>query len=249
MTRTIRSVFATAVAMLLSAAILPATAAPAGASDPLAGAPTVGECRTYTAKVRMGWTEDSAATDCASRHTGLVVKVAIAPSKYELSGRPNAQLLAFVHDTCLPAWRQAVGATHAQSHLTAYTYSWFAPTKAQLALGARWVRCDVNIWAGQELGALPTGTPFVAGNIDRVDRKCLTAKGYITSCANAHTWVSRGIVTASKGAYSVERQDAVARRKCQGTLKRSDRRYLWARISEADWKAGERHLVCFGNGR
>lgn len=249
MTRTTRSVITTALAMLLSAAILPAASAPAAASDPLAGAPTVGECRSYTAEDRMGWTEDSGPSDCASRHTAVVVKVEIAPSKYELAGRPSAQLLDFARETCQPAWQQAVGVTHAQGHLVAYTWTWFAPTKAQLALGARWIRCDVNIYDGQALGALPASTPFVDGNIDRVDRKCLTAKGFVTSCANSHKWISRGIITVPAGAYSTARQDTVARRKCQGTLKRSDARYLWIRISEVAWKAGERHMVCFGNGR
>lgn len=214
----------------------------------MAGAPAVGDCRTYTAADRMGWKEDSPAVDCAGPHTALVVKVEIAPSKYDLSGKPSSQLSSFASETCGPAWRRAIGTTHAQSHLVAYTASWFTPTKAQLELGARWIRCDVNIWNGQQLGNLPQSAPFVDGNIDNVDRKCLTFKGYLTSCANPHKWISRGLITVPKGPYSTDRQDTVARRRCQGTVKRSDRRYLWIRISESAWKGGERHIVCFGNG-
>lgn len=250
MTRTTWSVITTAVATLLSmAAILPAGAqSTAAAGDPMAGAPAVGECRTYSADDRMGWKEDSPAVDCAGPHTALVVKVEIAPSKYDLSGKPNTQLNAFAYKTCIPAWRNAVGANHVQSHLAVYTYSWFTPTKAQLELGARWIRCDVNAYDGQGLGNLPRTTPFVDGNIDKVDRKCLNTKGYITSCANPHRWISRGLITVPKGSYSTDRQDTVARQRCQSTLKRSDRRYLWIRISESAWKRGERHIVCFGNG-
>ena len=251
MTRSTWSVIATAIVMLLSAAaILPAAAQTgATAGDPLAGAPAVGECRDYTADDRMGWHEDSTAVDCAEPHTALVVKVEIAPSKYDLSGKPNTQLNNFAYETCRPAWRAAVGATHAQSHLVAYTYSWFTPTRSQLELGARWIRCDVNIYDGEKLGNLPGTTPFVDGNIDRVDRKCLNAKRFIVSCASRHTWISRGIVTVPKGPYSVDRQDAVARRRCPSTLRGSDTRFLGWRVSELAWKAGERHVVCFGNGR
>ena len=46
-----------------------------------------------------------------------------------------------------------------------------------------------------------------------------------------------------------EMRDAVARRRCPSTLKGSDTRFLWWRVSESGWKAGERHVVCFGNGR
>ena len=250
MTRWTWSVIATAAATLLSAtASLPASAQPAAAGDPLAGAPAVGECRTYTAADRMSYHEDSPAVDCAGPHTALVVKVEIAPSKYDLSGKPNAQLYAYVSETCGPAWKRAVGTTHAQGHLVAYTYSWYTPTKYQLSLGARWIRCDVNAYDGKDgLGDLPQSTPFVDGNIDQVDRKCLDGTGYITSCANPHKWISRGLITVPKGPYSKDRQDAAARSRCQSTLKRSDRRYLWIRISESAWKRGERHIVCFGNG-
>ncbi len=251
MTRSLWSVIATALVTLLSAAATLPAAAQSGATagDPLAGAAAVGECRNYTADDRMESTEDSSAVDCAGRHTALVVKVEIAPSKYELSGKPNTQLSNFAYETCLPAWRNAVGATHAQSHLVAYTYSWFKPTKSQLELGARWIRCDVNIYDGEKLGDLPSTTPFVDGNIDRVDRKCLNAKRFVVSCASFHRWISRGLVTVPKGPYSVARQDTVARRRCPSTLKGSDTRVLWWRISEFAWKAGERHVVCFGNGR
>lgn len=250
MTRSMWSVIATTlVTLLCAAATLPAAAqSGAQAGDPLAGAPALGECRNYTADDRTASSEDSSAVDCAGPHTALVVKVEIAPSKYELSGTPNRQLLNFAYETCLPAWRNAVGATHAQSHLVAYTYSWFKPTKSQLELGARWIRCDVNIYDGRKLGSLPSTTPFVDGNIDRVDRKCLTVKRLVVSCASNHAWTSRGLVTVPKGPYSVDRQDAVARRRCPSTLKRSDTRMLWWRVSEAAWKAGERHVVCFGNG-
>ena len=251
MTRSMWSIIATAlVTMLSAAATLPAAAqSGARAGDPLAGAPAVGECRNYTADDRMNPSEHSSAVDCAGRHTALVVKVEIAPSKYDLSGKPTAQLENFAYETCLPAWRNAVGATHAQSHLVAYTYSWFAPTRSQLELGARWIRCDVNIYDGEKLGNLPGTTPFVDGFIDRVDRKCLTAKGLVVSCASRHRWISRGLLTMPKGPYSVDRQDTVARRRCPGTLHGSDTRFLWWRVSESSWKAGERHVVCFGNGR
>jgi len=248
MTRWSWSVIATAaIPTLLSVvAILPAAAGASG--DPLAGAPAVGECRDYTAETRRGWNDDSAPVSCDDRHTALVVKVASAPSKYDLSGKPSTQLLNFASDTCLPAWRSAVGVTHAQRHLVAYTYSWFAPTKAQLAQGARWIRCDVNIDNGEKLGRLPSRAPFVEGDIDRIDRKCLNGKRLVVSCANPHEWISRGLVTVPKGPFSIQRQDSIARRRCTSTLKRSDRRYLWSRISESSWRAGERHIVCFGNG-
>lgn len=235
--------------MLLTAtSLLPASAAPV-AADPLAGAPAVGECRSYIAKDRMNNHEESAAVDCAGPHTALVVEVAIAPSRYDLSGDPNAQLARFVGKTCKSAWNDAIGASHAQSHLVVYTASWFVPSKAQLAEGARWIRCDVNAYDNNQLGNLPTTTPFVDGNIDRGDRRCLTAKTAVVPCTASHKWIARGIVRAPDGPYSASRQDAFAKRRCPSTLKRSDSRFLWWRVSKSSWKSGERHIACYGDGR
>lgn len=247
MTRKTWSVVATAIAMLLSAAsILPASAAPA--ADPLAGAPATGECRNYSMKSFMAAHEDSPAVDCAGPHTALVVGVAIAPNKYDLSGKPSAGLQRFALKACTDPWANAIGAGHKQLHLVVYTRSWFTPTKAQQAAGARWVRCDVNAYDDGGLGDLPATTPFVAGGIDSGDRRCLTGKQNVVPCTSSHKWISRGIVKVPDGRFSVARQDAVAKRRCGSTLKRSDRRFLWWRISESSWKSGERHVTCYGSG-
>ena len=248
MTRSTWSVVTTALAMLLTAAsTMPASAAPA-AADPLAGSPAVGECRAYSLKDREGLHEDSPAVDCAGPHTALVVKVKIAPDKYKLSGKPSAGLQRFVSKTCDGAWDAATGTTHKQDHLVVYTRSWFSPTKAQLAAGARWIRCDVNAYDDNQLGNLPAATPFVDGGIDSGDRRCLTGKLNVVPCTASHQWISRGIVKMSDGPFSVARQDAFAKKRCPGVVKRADRRYLWWRVTEASWKAGERHITCYGNG-
>ena len=247
MTRSTWSVIATAIAMLLSAASIPPVAA-APAADPLAGAPAVGECRAYTIKDRQGLHEDSPAVDCAGPHTALVVGVAIAPDKHDLSGKPSPGLQRFVLKACDDAWDAALGTSHAQDHLVVYTRSWFTATKAQQAAGARWVRCDINAYDDGRLGNLPATTPFVDGNIDKGDRRCLTRKLNVVPCTSGHKWISRGIVKMSDGRFSVARQDAFAKRRCQSTIKRSDRRYLWWRVSESAWKSGERHITCFGSG-
>ena len=249
MTRSAWSVVTTAVATLLTAStVVPASAAPA-AADPLAGAPAVGECRSYTADDRLENHEDSPAVDCNGPHTALVVKVAIAPDKYDLSGRPSAQLQRFAAETCQGAWKDAIGASHTQQHMVVYIASWFAPSKAQLAEGARWIRCDVNAFDNRQLGNLPAATPFVDGNIDRGDRRCLTAKTAVVPCTASHKWIVRGLVRAPDGPYSTARQDAFAKKRCQRTLKRSDSRVLWWRVSKPSWQAGERHIACYGNGR
>ncbi len=56
----------------------------------------------------------------------------------------------------------------------------------------------MNILDGEKLGNLPSTTPFVDGNIDRVDRKCRNAKLFVVSCASRHAWISRGLVTVPK---------------------------------------------------
>ncbi|MCF6376368.1 septum formation family protein [Nocardioides KLBMP 9356] len=247
MTRSTWSVVATAIAMLITTA----AALPAGASqsaDPLAGAPGVGECRAYTIEDREGMHESSPAVDCAGPHTALVVAVEIVPKRIKLTGKPSARLQRFVSRTCKDPWNAAIGASHRQTHLVVYTASWFAPSKAQVKAGARWIRCDVNAYDDRELGNLPVTTPFVSGGIDPGDRRCLTRKRNVVPCTSSHTWISRGVVTAPDGRYSVARQDAFAKRRCPKVIKRADRRFLWWRVSEASWKSGERHITCYGNG-
>lgn len=250
MTRWTSSVISTAVSVLLAAALVPTAASSASAADPMAGAPAVGECRNYGPKEFSSPHEDSVSIDCASDHTGLVVAVAVVPDKYDLSGTPNTQLATYASKTCRSAWRRTIGASHAQEHLIVYRGAWFVPTASQLEQGARWLRCDVTALGGKKkLGDLPQATPFVTGNIDRGDRICMDRTTYYVSCSQPHAWISRDIVTAPKGGYSEARQDTFARKRCPSTLQRSDRRYKWVRVSEAAWKAGERDIVCYGNGR
>jgi hypothetical protein len=240
-----------AAALLTIASTLLAGAAPVAAADPLVGAPAVGECRDYGPDELYSPHEESTPVDCGSDHTGLVVAVTVVPDEYALSATPDAQLGAYASKTCRSAWRRTIGASHAQAHQIVYRGAWFVPTESQLAQGARWLRCDVTALGGKDrLGDLPRATPFVDGAIDRGDRRCIDRKNYYVSCSQPHEWISRGIVTAPKGRYSEKAQDAFASRRCPSTLKRSsDSRYKWERVSKAAWKAGERHIVCFGNGR
>lgn len=247
-----RSVVTTAAAALLTvASTLLAAAAPVAAADPLLGAPAVGECRDYGPDQFLSPHEESTPVDCGSDHTGLVVAVAVVPDEYALSATPDAELGAYASKTCRSAWRRTIGASHVQSHQIVYRGAWYVPTEAQLAQGARWLRCDVVALGGKDrLGTLPRATPFVDGAIDRGDRICMDRKSYYVSCAQPHAWISRGVITAPKGRYSEKAQDAFAGKRCLSTLKRSsDRRYRWVKVSKAAWKAGERHIVCFGNGR
>lgn len=218
----------------------------AGTDDPWAGAAVVGECRSYTAAERAQRVEDSSPVDCGSRHTAEVIAVEQAPRKYEMGGDPDLRLTRFANSVCDSAFRHTLRIRHEETHLVAYTYSWFLPTRAQLARGARWVRCDVNLLDGSRLGALSRRTPEVGYyDIDRSERRCLTGTFLAVACTEPHAWFSRGVATVPDGRYSTERIDAAARARCPSVLHRGDRRYLWIRPTEYAWTGGERHVTCY----
>lgn len=239
----------TALAAVLAAPLLavvvgsaPATAA----GDPMAGAPVVGECHFYDAEDRFASTERSAPVDCAAKHTAVVLAVSEVPSGVDLEDDSNLALNRFASRTCSPALTDALDVSHNRAHLVRYTYSWFVPTAAQLAQGARWIRCDINRLDGRKLDKLPANGLYVDGFVQSWNRRCLSSRLLVVSCLRPHTWTARGLITVPDGRWSVDAQDARARSRCRGTLQRKDRRYLWVRISEFSWSVGERHVVCFG---
>lgn len=238
-----------AVGPLVAALLLAGgTLSPASATDgdPLAGAAVVGECRHYTAAERAEQAEDSSPVDCGSRHTAEVIAVEQAPRTYEMEGEASLRLTRFANNVCDSAFRRTLRIRHEETHVVAYTYSWFLPTRAQLALGARWVRCDVNLLDGPRLGVLPRRTPEVGYyDIDKSERRCLTRAYLVVACTEAHAWFSRGVATVPDGRYSTDRIDAAARRRCPSVLHRDDRRYLWIRPTEFGWTGGERHVTCY----
>jgi hypothetical protein len=239
--------------MGMTAALLVVLASPAAAQaagDPLFEAPVVGECHDYDSRSALDDVEESPAVDCSAPHTGIVVAVVEVPGRFNLiDGRTSSQLSNWASRTCAVEMEGATGIGHAQSHLTIYSFAWYVPTRAQVRQGARWVRCDVISWDNGELSQLSDGVPSLKGNLSRSERRCINAKHKYVPCSKSHAWISRGIVRASKGSYSEDRFIVEGRRRCVSTLQRSDRRYRWVPPTLEAWKRGERHIVCYGNGR
>lgn len=137
----------------LALTLVPAQTAHAAAGDPDYNKPTVGDCHDYDLAGLMKPSDTSSPVDCATTHTAKVFKVFMLPDSTSWSDEDAVSRL--VTQRCSPAWREWLGWSDLTRALTAYSWAWFQPTKAERDQGARWVRCDVVLYGGNSIAPLP----------------------------------------------------------------------------------------------
>lgn len=252
MTRTMRRlavalltllVLGTALSYAGSPALARTTAAPVAADG---GRPEVGDCHLLTAEETGAEAESKPPVDCSKKHTTRTFLVFDVPKSTKINDLEAVSEL--VTNRCSPAWRETVGGSLKDRYLATFSYSWFLPTKAERADGARFVRCDLQLIAGDQLAPLPNdNVPALPnGAFPDTIAKCHLGKKqdyWVTVCSRAHSSRSKGVFAMSGKAYPSEkaRYNAAAKQ-CPRFTKKLP--WLVFYPTEEQWKAGFKLFLC-----
>lgn len=224
-----------------------AFAPPASAGDvdgPGFQQPTVGECRNLPLSEMYTRSNTTAPTDCADPHTLLVFAVPRLPKGMAWSA-PMEKLQITMFNKCRPAWDEFLGRSEAAREMSAYSWAWYIPTKAQRDHGARWFRCDLLLYGGSRALQLPDDVAPVLNQPPLPDSValCLTLRKYMTACSRGHAWRATGTVRMRGTSYPSARQFQAAGDRCRSRV--HSNRYFWNGPSRPEWKLGNRTMVCF----
>lgn len=225
--------------LALLTAVLPGLvgiATPATAGDPLAGAPSVGAC--YDMTFEEAYDEPMThPTDCADRHTLVVVGVHQLPASVDWDDSERRIWQRGVQRSCEASWRTTVGTNPALLYRTLYSSWWFKPSKAQRADGARWFTCAVGMTTSQKLVPLPTGPlPRPARQNPDAITRCGSKGGFVPCSARhqlrmVHTFVVRA---TGNDEARVKVADRAQARTCPRAV--DARRWAWSWRSVSDAK-------------
>lgn len=242
------ALLAVVVTLLMPLAAVIATAGPAQAG-PNFQQPKVGECRAMSWREYMANSNNEAPVKCSQAHTSRVIATGMLPNGVNW-GAPERRLNRIAVGICDPAWKRALGRTYSSRAMTAYTWAWFIPTKAQRSHGARWIRCDLVLVAGRGLDPLPTDAKPALGAQPHPRRitACLTRRTY-TTCAHRHIYRATGTFLIRQKAFPTDRQiRRAALRKCPSRV--SSRGFAWDAHGSPDrWRLGDHVIVCFTRTR
>ena len=238
----------TLVSLAAAAALVPAFSGPAGAVPPTPDgpdyqAPAVGECRNIDLAAASRASDTTAPVDCSTTHTTRVIAIGHLPDGVEWSQDAAAEKAAI--RACQPAWNQALGRTLPVRDMSAYTWFWFRPTKDQRSHGARWIRCDLALWGGAKIVALPNDrTPALdQPPLSNKAARCLTPRTfYATTCSRKHAFRATGTFTMTANTFpGAKKVNAVAVRKCRSRV--STASYRWSYKLKPLWNVGKDHVV------
>jgi len=242
------ALLAVVLTLLAPLAAVVATAGPAQAG-PAFQQPRVGECRALTFDALNRWSNNEAPIDCSEPHTSRVIATGRLPRGVGW-GASDRQLNRIATDICDPAWKTALGSTYRGRAMTAYSWGWFIPTKAQRERGARWIRCDVILYGGRSLVRLPTDDEPALGAQPHPNgiAACLKARTFIhTVCARRHAWRATGTFVMRQKAYPTDREARrAALRRCPS---RTTGSFAWRYRGEYQWRAGDHVVVCYSHTR
>lgn len=241
----------TAVVLLAAPGPAPAGAAveaAVGAAAPGAGRPAVGDCHALTSRENQASVDPDRAVPCTQRHTTVTFKV---PTVRRAVARDLEANFDVAYRVCRPALARALRATERTLAVSAYTMTIFAPTRRQVAAGARWLRCDVFLPVGPRgLAPLPTDRAPVVGRrlpLPNKISRCGNAgrSGFSrTVCTARHEFRARGsVVVRSRRFPGEDALVAIARRRCPSI---AGRRYYPTWPLEQFWASEPQpRIVCY----
>ncbi|MEO5653137.1 MAG: septum formation family protein [Marmoricola sp.] len=218
-----------------------ASAEPPAPPEPRFGVPKAGQCH------QMGYAQSKspvflgAKVPCRKAHTSLVIHAGVVDAAVTAQ-TPVARRRAVARKVCEPAFRRLVGGTPALRATSLLTWVFFTPSAAELARGARWVRCDAIARSARELVALPATTPLLRKGLPEQLRVCQDNKGVDVSCARPHQFRVEAVFLPSGNAYPGQAFTSVARDRCR-TLMNGALGY-WQPPSRAGWAAGDHYVRC-----
>lgn len=235
----------TVLAVALAAGSVPMGAGAAQASDPMLGAPAVGQCFNYDYAAMMKKTAPSEGpVECSERHTAIAVAVVPLPDHLPVSGG-TGKTFDYVLDACQPAFDAAYGVSHKLQHVAAFTRNVYFPPTNLAEQGAHWGRCDVVSIAGKTLFPIAASTPLVTSKPKGKTMKCLRNDYSLTNCSLPHAWAPNGVLTLKGSAFpSRSAQIRFAKRRC-GSVTSPRHRWIFYPLTRSAWRQGERHFVCW----
>ena len=226
-----------ALLVCLTSLVLIGLGAPADAG-PSHHLPTVGSCHGYTYQALQKQSDMSPVVPCSGPHNAVtlaVLKVTTSELRQELGARRLAR--------CDRALAATLGSDPVR---TAYSLGYFYPTRAEIAKGARWARCDLVLYAGAALA--PLSDPIITDvTDDRIARCVLRRKGSFlaTPCALPHSYRVTGGYQAKGGKRypGNDRLFGQAVRLCASQVLNPSDYYVNFPV-ESEWYAGYRGVVC-----
>lgn len=241
-----RALAATTLAVLLSASSLTASAQPAAPTRTGSTAPEVGSCHLYSWRDFGAQTEPRDPVPCDSEHTAVTVHVKRLSGRVDWS-RPQ-RLVDQATTPCLRAIVRKLGGGELTYLRTAYQPTWFLPTRAERARGAKWIRCDVVRYSVRSLLPLRDDLRLDGGEIPDDVARCLSAEGVLTPCSVPHRWRADGFLQLAGAAPPTPREArTIANRRCPATV--SGRGFLYRVSVGYEWRAGIKGLVCYSRTR
>lgn len=203
----LRPALALVAALALLALPTPASAEP----DPMAGAPSVGDCFDITYQQGAGTSLREDPVACRRQHTLSTFVVGELPASVDWNSS-DERILRAVVDVCAPARDKILGPDQATQYLSLYTYFWFMPTEAQKENGARWFSCHLTLSTGARLLPLPE-KPSRLSKKDMADSvaRCGTRKPAYTACSEPHVARAVHATVVDKKATERNARSAAAR--------------------------------------
>ncbi|MEQ6899906.1 septum formation family protein [Nocardioides sp. YIM 152588] len=255
-----RTAAALAAALALTAGLALAPVTSARAEDepdtdgPTYGAPAVGECHDYGKKVLLSDNDPTPAVGCKKDHTAYTTAVVYLPDAVEYYEPTWDEFLATMSRKVLPgcaaAARKALETNWRTYMRTAYTWAWFLPTEDEIAHGARWVRCDLVLQAGNDrLQDLPARSPALK-RITKAERACIKVANdgswWETGCTKKHQFKATHNHQLPQGKYpSSKKFQRLGSKHCRGTKKY----WWWVGSYRSEWRAGNRVIQCYALDR
>lgn len=234
-----------AAAAAVAFSLMPATSVAADSAQGVAtDPPAVGSCHALTYDEGQKFADPDPAVPCTNSHTSITIKnVHLSNPDYD---NVNA-LVRAVYVPCSRALLAYFGDGAKALQMSAYSFYFFAPTKAQQEAGASWLRCDLVLLGGTKLMPLPTDGKPQLGALPHAKgvARCRLGKkqGYLgTVCARPHAFKTTHAIKRP-GSYPGKRRMAhwtVDR--CRAKLGRSFGYFTYP--VPADWRSGRRFSTC-----
>lgn len=239
--------FVPTVVAALAAVLLPIGSASAVPSTD----PQVGDCHDYGMKIAAKEHETSAPVNCNQDHTARVIEVRDLPDGKSWSDYDLVALARMSSRYCYPKLWEALGRTDKVRDMSAYSFYWFTPTKAQRQDGARWIRCDIALNGGRHLLNLPTDAQpaLPSGKLPKTVARCLTANTpYTTTCSHRHAYKAVGAFRMKVDHYPSQRKlQKIAVRSCGRFV--HTRAWYWTTRGRSGFAQGDHVMVCYDKTR
>jgi hypothetical protein len=201
---------------------------------------------------------------CGKRHTAQTFAVGRIPR--DVIGQPSRPapeaVAAYVTPRCERRFQRWVGGDRATRMLSRLHSVWFLPTDQDLALGARWYRCDAIAYVrADEPAGLPGSVEDALSQTGALDRFGVCSQGspersssVLVMCgAKRHDWRAFSVISvrsSRRDAYPDRQGRTQARRECRNASRVElgyplEWRFGWQPPSRRAWRAGTRHGLCW----